>query len=104
SLSRATRSCGSLALLMRYSGSLPPGSCLTTSNASFGACRLVTGLIVTISPILNLWDIGSSPSGRITVSDQHNQVDAILTGAALLHSDPTGCAKRQPETCPSAHA
>jgi hypothetical protein len=62
SLSRATRSCGSFTLLMRYSGSLLPGSCLITSKTPPGAFRLIARLIATISPTLNLWDdIGSSP-------------------------------------------
>src|SRR6202043_678502 len=70
SLSRTTRSCGSLALLMRYSRSPLPGSCLVTSKTPAGTNRLIAGLMTTISPTLNLWDgIGASPfPGRIPLA------------------------------------
>src|SRR5262249_52226127 len=41
---------------MRYSGSSPPGSCLIASKTPPGTNRLIAGLMVTISPTLNLWD------------------------------------------------
>ena len=50
-----------VALLMRYSGSLVPGSCLVTSKTPPGTFRLTAGLSATTSPTLNLWGgIGSS--------------------------------------------
>src|SRR5262249_26623071 len=49
---------------MRYSNSRPLcGSCLVSSWRPPGTLRLSAGLMVTISPILNLWEaIGSSTS------------------------------------------
>src|SRR5436189_3402457 len=73
SLSRATRSCGSLALLMRYSGSpLLPGSCLTTSKTPPGAFRLIAGLTITVSVRLSGWKTGGH---------HLNPIDGTLTGA-----------------------
>src|SRR5436190_23578618 len=79
SLSPATRSCGSLALLMRYSGSpLLAGSCLTTSKTPPGAFRLIAGLTITVSPILNLWDDGIGSPFR---ADNRGAITLIqLTG------------------------
>src|ERR1700738_1208113 len=80
-LSCATRSCGSLALLMRYSRSPLPGSRLVTSKTPLGTNRLIAGLMTTISTNLNLCDgIGPRLPWEDTAGGHLNSVDVILIG------------------------